>query len=36
MGKLLNGRSVEDLTLSDALAAGVFDNVHCKHTGEFN
>ena len=36
MGKLLNGHSVEDLTLSDVLAGGVFDHVHCQHTGEFD
>ena len=29
MGKLLNVRLVEDLTLSDALAVGAFDQVHC-------
>jgi len=36
MGQLLNGRLVEDLTLSDALAGGAFDQVSCQHTGEFD
>ena len=36
MGKLLNGHSVEDLTLSDVLAGWVFDHVHCQHTGQFD
>ena len=36
MGKLLNDHSVEDLTLSDVLAGGVFDHVQCQHTGEFD
>ena len=35
MGKSLNGRSEEDLTLSDVLAGRAFDYVHCQHTGEF-
>ena len=36
MEKLLNGHSVEDLTLSDGLAGWVFDHVHCQHTGQFD
>ena len=36
MGKSLNGRSEEDLTLSDVLAGRAFDYVHCQHTGEFD
>ena len=36
MGKLLNGRLLEDLMLSDALASGAFDQVPCQHTGEFD
>ena len=36
MGKLLNDHSVEDLTLSDVLAGGVFDHVRSQHTGEFD
>ena len=33
MGKLLNGHSVEDLTLSDVLAGWVFDHVHVNILG---
>ena len=36
MGKTWNGRSEEDLTLSDVLADRAFDYVHCQHTGEFS
>ena len=36
MGKLLNDLSVEDLTLSNVLAGGVFDHVQCQHTGKFD
>ena len=36
MGKLLNDHSVEDLTLSNVLAGGVFDHVQCQHTGKFD
>lgn len=36
MGKLLNGYLVEDLTLFGVLAGGVFDHIHCEHTGEFD
>ena len=36
MGKLLNGHLLEDLTLSDVLAGGVFDHAQYQHTGEFD